>query len=397
VSDVLTPLRTLVIEDCEEDHDLLLLKLSEAGFAPSALRIETIGEIEEAFKANEWQIVFSDFDLPGFDGLRALELVRAINSETPFFIVSGVIDEEQAVAAMKAGAQDYFFKGKLARLGPAVHRELHEAEERRQRREARVELDRDRNQLRHDRIRFVDVMSHEIRTPLNIINVAAGLLSRYGERMGQSGREERTAEIQDAVIRMTRVIDKVLLTSRLELRRWDLKSETFDPAAWCEEFLCNRIGDSGLCNRIRVKFNNLPPKVAMDQRVLEIALQNLLSNALKYSAPESLVDLELSGDVPGRILFSVRDCGIGIPETDMPHILESFYRGANVGDVPGTGLGLPIVKACTDLHGGTLEIASSPGGGTYIKLCLPDGLRLLEAAQDVPASPLEVIQGCPEY
>jgi signal transduction histidine kinase len=392
VSDLLTPLRTLVIEDCEDDHDLLLLKLGQAGFAPSALRVQTIGEIEEAFQASEWQMVFSDFDLPGFDGLRALELVKALDPETPFFIVSGVIDEEQAVAAMKAGAQDYFFKGKLTRLGPAVRRELHEAEERRQRREARVELDRDRNQLRHDRIRFVDVMSHETRTPLNIINVAAGMLSRYGERMGQNGRQERITEIQDAVARMTRVIDKVLLTSRLELQRWELKSETFEPTAWCEEFLRRDIGDSGLCNRVRVTYTNLPPKVAMDQRVIEIALQNLLSNALKYSPPESPVELELCGDAPGGIRFSVRDCGIGIPEADMPHILESFYRAANVGDVPGTGLGLAIVKACTDLHGGTLEIASKPGGGTDINMCLPDWLRRTRAAE-VPASPMEVIQG----
>src|SRR5208283_1444213 len=182
------PLRTLVIEDCEDDHGLLLLKLRQAGFEPDALCVDTVADIEEALKLNGWQIVFSDFDLPGFNGLRALELVRAINSEVPFFIVSGVIDEEQAVAAIKAGAQDYFFKGKLARLGPAVGRELHEAEQRRQRREAKVELDRDRNVLRSDRIRFVDVMSHEMRTPLNIINVAAGMLDRYGERMELSGR-----------------------------------------------------------------------------------------------------------------------------------------------------------------------------------------------------------------
>jgi signal transduction histidine kinase len=393
VTDVMTPLRTLVIEDCEDDYELLLLKLRQAGFEPSALRVETMAEIREAFARNEWQMVFSDFDLPGFDGLRALELVRAVNSETPFFIVSGVIDEEQAVAAMKAGAQDYFFKGKLARLGPAVSRELQEAEQRRQRREARVELDRDRNLLRHDRIRFIDVMSHEMRTPLNIINVAAGMLARYGERMDCSGRQERISEIQDAVARMTRVIDKVLLTSRLELRRWDLKSETFDLAAWCEDFLRSDFGDSGRRHRIQVKYTDLSPKVALDQRVIEIALQNLLSNALKYSAPDSLVDLELRGDGLGRIQFAVRDRGIGIPEADMPHIWTSFYRAANVGDVPGTGLGLAIVKACTDVHGGTIEIESQVGVGTCIKMCLPDWLRQPNAAEVVPALPDEVIQG----
>ena len=301
---MLTPLRTLVIEDCQDDHDLLLLKLRQAGFEPSALRVESIAEIEAALALNEWQMVFSDFDLPGFDGLRALKLVRAVDTEIPFFIVSGVMDEEQAVAAMRAGAQDYFFKGKLARLGPAVGRELHEAEQRRQRREAKVDLDRDRNVLRSDRIRFVDVMSHEMRTPLNIINVAAGMLERYGERMGLNGRQERLTEIQDAVARMTRVIDKVLLMSRLELRRWDLKSETFDPAVWCEEFLMQDFGDPGQRDRIKVHAVDLPAKVAMDQRVIEIALQNLLSNALKYSLPDSLVELELRADCfgPCRIL-----------------------------------------------------------------------------------------------
>ena len=183
MAESLQPLRILVIEDCEDDHDLLLLNLREAGFEPSSLRVDTLPEIEQALRRQEWQIVFSDFDLPGFNGLLALHLVRSRNAEVPFFIVSGVIDEEQAVAALKAGAQDYFSKRKLARLGPAVRRELHEAEQRRRQRDAQVELDRDRNLLRHDRIRFVDVMSHEFRTPLNIIHVAASMLARYGERM----------------------------------------------------------------------------------------------------------------------------------------------------------------------------------------------------------------------
>jgi signal transduction histidine kinase len=216
------------------------------------------------------------------------------------------------------------------------------------------------------------------------------MLERYGERMELSGRKERISEIQGAVVRMTRVIDKVLLTSRLELQRWDLKSEAFDPTAWCEEFLMQEFGQSGQMHRIQVRFADLPEKVAMDQRVLEIALQNLLSNALKYSAPESQVTLELSSDAAGRILFSVRDCGIGIPAADMAGIFTSFYRASNVGDVPGTGLGLAIVKACADIHGGTVEIQSNPGTGTYIRMCFPDWLRLPSAPQEVGASSAKV-------
>lgn len=392
MTDLPTPIRVLMIEDCEDDYDLLMLKLRQAGFDPMAVRVETVAEIEDALAREEWQIVFSDFDLPGFDGLRALELVRAIQAETPFFIVSGVIDEEQAVAAMKAGAQDYFFKGKLARLGPAVSRELEEAGQRRKRKEQQAALDRDRDILRHDRIRFIDVMSHELRTPLHIINVAAGMLARYGERMDAAGRQEHASEIQDAVARMTRVIDKVLLTSRMELRRWDLKSETFDLARWCDDFLAHHAADANQRQRIRLKVSAVPAKVAMDQRVVEIALQNLLSNALKYSPPDSEVDLELSGEVAGRIVFTVRDRGIGIPESDLGYVMESFYRGSNVGDVQGTGLGLAIVKGCADLHGGTIEIESAPGRGTCVRMCLPDWLQARGAAEEVFASRAELIE-----
>jgi signal transduction histidine kinase len=391
VTGALTPLRALVIEDCEDDYDLLLLRLGAAGFQPSAARVETMAEVEDALASEEWQIVISDFDLPGFDGLAALELVRARSAEVPFFIVSGIIDEEQAVAAMRAGAQDYFFKGKLARLGPAVKRELHEAEARAERRRAQAQLDRDRNLLRHDRIRFVDVMSHELRTPLNIINVAAGMLLRYGARMDAGVRRERISEIQDAVARMTRLIDKVLLTSRLELRRWDLRSDAFDLTAWCEEFLDQNMDNAGQRQRVQVRFSEVAPRVAMDQRVVEIALQNLLSNALKYSPPDAPVGLEVRGD-GGWIEFRIQDSGIGIPDADIPHVLDSFYRGGNVGDRTGTGLGLALVKSCTDLHGGTLEIQSREGSGTCITMRLPDWLRQ-DASREIPAPAAEVIQG----
>jgi signal transduction histidine kinase len=390
VANLSNSVRVLIVEDCEDDYELLRLTLSQAGLDPIALRVETLAEIQESLARKDWQIVFSDFDLPGFDGLRVLELVRAADPELPFFIVSGVIDEEQAVAAMKAGAQDYFFKGKLGRLGPAVNRELEEAEQRRKRREQQAELDRDRDILRHDRLRFVDVMSHELRTPLNIINVAAGMLARYGERMDLAARQERSSEIQEAVARMLRIIDKVLLTSRLELHRWDLRSETFDLAPWCEDFLAHGMSEASQTQRIRLKLRDPSLTVAMDQRVVEIALQNILSNALKYSPPQSPVDLEVSRDISGRIEFTVRDRGIGIPQSDVCHVFESFYRASNVGTVQGTGLGLAIVKGCTDLQGGTLQIESQPGGGTCIRMFLPDGLQVRGATEEAFAKPAEV-------
>ena len=372
----LTPLRALIIEDCEDDFDLLVLRLRLAGFSPHVKRVETAAEIREALTQPGWQIILSDFDLPGLDGLSALDIVRSIDTDVPFFIVSGVIDEEQAVTALHAGAQDYLFKGKLGRLGSAVTRELEEATKRRKSKEQQVALERDRNILTHDRIRFIDVMSHELRTPLNIINLAAGILGRYGDRLDTSSRLERIADIKDAVARMTLIIDKVLLTSRLELRRWELRSQAFDLHRWCVEFLSNNTSEADRKDRILVEIANVPETVAMDERVVEIALQNVLSNALKYSNVDSKVDFKIHGIAPGQIEFTVTDRGIGIPEADISQVMGSFYRGSNVGEIQGTGLGLAIVKGCTDLHGGTFEIQSTQGEGTCVKMRFPDWLQL---------------------
>ncbi len=127
----------------------------------------------------------------------------------------------------------------------------------------------------------------------------------------------------------------------------------------------------------------------MDQRVVEIALQNLLSNALKYSPGDSRVELEIRSVEPAWIEFRVQDHGIGIPKKDIPHVVDSFYRGSNVGDVVGTGLGLALVKSCSDLHGGTLEIESDPGQGTCVTLRLPDWRQ---PSHEIPALEAEVIQ-----
>jgi signal transduction histidine kinase len=147
---------------------------------------------------------------------------------------------------------------------------------------------------------------------------------------------------------------------------------------------------TGERRRIRFHAEALPPRVAMDARVIELALQNLLSNALKYSPPHSPVDLELRAGEDGQIEFVVRDYGIGIAEADMAHIWDAFYRGSNVGDAPGTGLGLALVKSCADLHGGSVEVRSRAGQGACFIMSVPDWLRH-NAPKTGPAPQAEVI------
>jgi two-component system sensor histidine kinase UhpB len=134
------PLQILLVEDSEDDTALLESELRRAGYAPVCQRVETPEALNAALDRQTWDLVISDYRLPRFDGLAALALVKEKGLDVPFIIVSGFITEETAVAAMKAGAHDYVMKDKLARLGPAVERELREAASRRERRRSEGQL-----------------------------------------------------------------------------------------------------------------------------------------------------------------------------------------------------------------------------------------------------------------
>lgn len=131
-----SPLRALIVEDSEDDTLLIVGELRRAGYDPRYERVETREQMDEALDTDEWEIVIADYHLPKFNAPAALAALQTRGRDLPFIIVSGAIGEETAVEAMKVGANDYVMKDNLARLGPAVKRELREAEERHQRRQA---------------------------------------------------------------------------------------------------------------------------------------------------------------------------------------------------------------------------------------------------------------------
>ncbi|MFH0953733.1 MAG: response regulator [Verrucomicrobiota bacterium] len=134
------PLQVLVVEDSEDDTLLIAQELQRAGYAARWQRVETSEAMERALRQQDWDLVIADYSLPHFSGPAAIEKVKGMGLDIPVIVVSGAIGEETAVGTMKAGASDYVMKGDLARLGPAVERELREAEQRRRRREAEAAL-----------------------------------------------------------------------------------------------------------------------------------------------------------------------------------------------------------------------------------------------------------------
>ncbi len=146
------PLRLLMVEDSEDDALLIVRTLRRGGYDVDYTRVDTAEAMRAALREREWDLVIADYALPGFDGLEALRLVHEHHLDLPFIIVSGAIGEETAVEAMRAGAHDYLMKGNLARLLPAVRRELEEAKVRRERRRAEYEQQRllARTRRQHD-------------------------------------------------------------------------------------------------------------------------------------------------------------------------------------------------------------------------------------------------------
>ena len=147
-------LRVLVIEDLEDDMLLMLRELGRGGYTLDYTRVETAEEMQAALDRQTWDIVIADYSLPAFSAPEALKLLQRQQRDIPFIIVSGTIGEETAVAAMKAGAHDYITKGNLARLVPAVERELREAEERQKRQIAERALRESEEALRQSQHQY---------------------------------------------------------------------------------------------------------------------------------------------------------------------------------------------------------------------------------------------------
>lgn len=183
-------------------------------------------------------------------------------------------------------------------------------------------------------------------------------------------RREQLVSIIKNSRRMAGLMEDVLLLGRLDSGRMEFAPRPLDLAA-----LCRRLVDEVLSttdSRCPIDFSTreLPEEALADESLLRHILLNLLSNAVKYSPDGKAVKFRATCR-DRSLVFLVRDEGIGIPEQDLPVLFEAFRRGSNVGQTPGTGLGLVIVKRSVELHHGTIEVDTREGGGTTFTVTIP--------------------------
>lgn len=166
------------------------------------------------------------------------------------------------------------------------------------------------------------------------------------------------------------MMEDILVLSRLDAGRLEFQPSSLDLNTFCQRVVDEVSSATNRRCQIELTLNSVPRDAQADERLLGHIFTNLLSNAIKYSEPAATVHFALERKGTEAVV-TVRDRGVGISAEDQQKLFTAFHRGANVGSRPGTGLGLMLVKRCTELHGGKVRVTSEIGEGTTVVVTLP--------------------------
>lgn len=265
-----------------------------------------------------------------------------------------------------------FSGSSLAEQGTTLHLMVNARDitERKRLAETRLALEREK-ELSALKTRFFSMASHEFRTPLSTALAAAQVLENSSEVWQDSEKRLRNLRrIQDAVNNMVQMLNDILTINRAETGKLDFKPKRLDLEDFCQQLVDEMRLNAGEQYQLHFTCQGIVIPAYLDEKLLHSILSNLLWNAIKYSPQGGEISLSLEFQ-PRLIFFRVVDHGIGIPPEDLGQLFEPFQRGRNVRTIPGTGLGLVVVKKCVELHHGTISIDSELGEGTTCNIVLP--------------------------
>lgn len=363
-------LRILHVEDSEDDALLIGRMLRKEWEKIDFVRVEDEQQVRGALAKEPFDLILSDFQLPGFSGLKALEISRELQPEVPFIFVSGIMGEEVAIESLRMGATDYVLKDRPARLVPSVRRAIIEAEQQALNRTLQARL------MEASRLQAVSTLSvgisHDFNNLLTIILGQASLLKLEDESPEQVDRHAET--ISRAAKRAADIVKQLMAFSQTS----DRCQINIDLIQAVTEILHKNGRLIPATTEIEIKSAHDLPHVVIDLPQLEIIVTNLLTNSIE-SMPSGgkitvAVDVVLSTLAAGGgsqpcVCLKFSDTGVGMDTETRKHIFEPFYTTKERGH--GTGLGLPAVYGLMLTHGGWIDVESAPGQGSTFSLFFP--------------------------
>ena len=376
-----TDLRLLVVEDSPEDFDVLMWQLRRLGYAVEARRVETKAAMQDALVNEAWDLVISDWSLPTFGALEALETLRESRLDLPFILVTGTVGEEIAVEAIRRGAHDLLVKDRLGRLGAVIDRELRDAQRRRDHAKLREQL------MISDRMASVGVLAagvaHEINNPLAAVlaNLDLAIQDLEAGASDPKAHAMLVEEIQDAraaADRVRQIVRDLKIFSRHEADTLGL----VDVSKVMDSTL--RMASNEIRHRARlVKTYRPTPPVRASEARLGQAFLNLVVNAAQ-ALPEGQadrhhisIDIDHIGD---RVVARIADTGPGIPAEVLSRLFTPFVTTKPAG--VGTGLGLSICHRIVSDMNGEITVDTKPGKGTVFTISIPIAAETGEAEND---------------
>ena len=363
-------LKILSLEDLEDDFYLITRALKKSGLDFEARRVDSKEEFSNALDDFGADVILCDHSLPQFNSNEALRIFHQRKLQIPFILVTGAVSEEFAVSSLKHGADDYVLKSNLARLRNVIDNALKQKEAEREKIEAAQALARQNETLikiNKELDSFVYSISHNLRAPLMSV---LGLLDLAKNENDSVIIHQYHDMMKSSVCKLDDTLKEILEYSR-NARQGLVVDEIHFEKTINDNF--ERMQFMPGYERIKKEiFIEGDSQFFSDRYRLSLILNNLISNAIKYSDPakdESFINIAIQLD-PEKASLTFRDNGIGIEKSYIQKVFNMFFRATETNE--GAGLGLYIVKEAVEKLCGTIQLESQPGKGTTFKIELPN-------------------------
>lgn len=217
---------------------------------------------------------------------------------------------------------------------------------------------------------FVSMVSHEFRTPLATINANSEIILRYFDKLSRDDINKRLGKIKSEVFDMTVMLEDILIIGKSDAQKLDFNPVSLDIVSLIKDIIAEYQLSEPKSRTIIFNVSTPIIMIPADKKWIKHIVNNLLSNAIKYSGEDQQIEISIKKE-PTGISFSFKDYGVGIAKEDIAMLFEPFYRGENVGEISGTGLGLVILQKALNLHKGKIEVESEIGKGSNFRVTLP--------------------------